>query len=546
MTRTRTPAAKTKSPSRRTSARARSVPDLATRSAGVLLPITALAGPGYVGDLGPEAHAFLKVLAAAGQSWWQMLPVNPIGEGDSPYASLSTFAGETLLISPAFLRQHGWVSAAAWREFRKSAAATGPAAYGKARALRARLLREAYEAARPALAERPDFQAFQEAEREWLDDFTLYQALAADLGQADWTSWPEALRSRDPAALTAARQRLADAIQFAAFGQWQFAEQWRLLRKTAHDLGIGLIGDLPIYVAASSVDVWSHQELFQLDKTGRPTAVAGCPPDSFNPDGQLWGNALYDWSAMADQGFGWWRARLRRLLALFDAVRLDHFIGFQRYWSTPAGAKTAKGGAWCPGPGDGLFRALAAELGLDPSRPSPFIAEDLGSVTPEVRALRDRFGLPGMKVLQFAFDGSAEAREHLPHALPTASVVYTGTHDNDTVLGWYQDLSRRAHGRGTKARAAKRELALVRDYLGLSPTGTKGLARGAIRSVFSSPATVAIIPAQDVLSLSTISRMNVPGTAKGNWRWRLKAPLTDAALDELKRLTQAFDRAPHP
>jgi 4-alpha-glucanotransferase len=509
---------------------------LSDRASGLLLHVTSLPGPRWNGDLGAEAHAFVDFLARAGQRWWQMLPVNPIGPGHSPYSTISSFAGEPLLIDLVDLRRRGLLKATDVAA--PKGGAGGRVNYRKAFAYRERLLRQAFAKAR---ADRrfftsAAFTAFKAAEGGldgWLDDYTLFGAIAALQGTADWRLWPEALRRRDPSALKEADLKVADERRYLEFLQFVFAEQWQALKSAAAARGVGLIGDLPIFVGFKSADVWAHPDYFLLDSQRSPAFVAGCPPDAFNKSGQLWGNALYDWRALQKQGFDWWLARLRKMLTLFDAVRLDHFIGFYRYWRIPAAARTARDGTWQMATGDAFFTAVQKAFPA-----LPFIAEDLGAVIPPVRALRDKFGLPGMKVLQFGFDGSEEAAEHQPHNFARASAVYTGTHDNDTVVGWLASLT--AHSRRDKQAAA--QLAAVRAYLGCGRDG-RGASAALVRIAMQSPANVCVTPVQDLLGLGGAHRMNVPGSAAGNWEWRVPAgSLTPAAAAELQALTQATGR----
>jgi 4-alpha-glucanotransferase len=366
------------------------------------------------------------------------------------------------------------------------------------------------------------FQSFRAGNAAWLPDFSLYTALKRAHGGVQWTLWPTPLRARRPKALAEARRQLADELQFHAFEQWQFARQWDALRKYAESRGVALIGDLPIFVAHDSADVWAHPELFQLDAEGMPTVVSGVPPDYFSATGQRWGNPLYRWPLLKRRGYAWWIERMQKALERFSAVRLDHFIGFQRYWEIPAACPTAEDGKWMPGPGDSLFQALRRALG-----PLPLIAEDLGAITPAVKALRDRFELPGIRILQFAFGTDPSAPDFKPHNYPRRAVVYTGTHDNDTTVSWFEQ---RNHDERNQALA----------YLG---------ARGdeihwdLIRAALSSVADLAVVPMQDLLGLGAEARMNLPGTAVGNWAWRVsKRALSPALADRLGAMTRMYDR----
>jgi len=484
---------------------------LARRSAGLLLHVTSLPGGHGIGDLGAPAREFVDFLAAAGQRWWQTLPVGPVGRGDSPYDGPSAFAGNPLLIDLEQLAADGLL---ARRDLRPSAGlGHGRVAYRAAARFKETRLRRAFAAAGPDAVD-------LDRAPTWLHDYALYQALTTATGTRHWTTWPRALRRREPGTLEHARTDLAHEIRYQVFVQGVFEHQWRALREHAHERHVRLIGDVPILVALSSADVWAHQDLFQLDGDGRPTERAGVPPDYFSRSGQLWGNPLYRWPAMRRDRYGWWIDRLRSGLDRFDALRLDHFIGFQRYWAVPRGARTARRGRWRRGPGADFLGEVQARLG----RP-PLIAEDLGAVTGAVETLRDRFELPGMKVLQFAL-GDARTVDP-PAAFPDRSVVYTGTHDNDTTAGWYRSSP-----------AAQR--AFVRRYLGAS---AHDVPRALVELALACPCNVAIVPLQDLLGLGSRARMNRPGTARGNWRWRLNDPLDSDLAADLQRRTQSHGRA---
>lgn len=503
---------------------------LERRAAGVLLHLSSVAEGPFCGDLGDGAYQTLEFLANAGQRLWQMLPVNPVGDGDSPYSTISCRAGEPLFVDLKALMQAGWLRKNELAAPRSQAQSRVD--YEAARAFRGARLRTAFSRAREDLKSNEDFHAFCKESRPWVDDYALFTVLATHFGARDWPSWPEGLRDRTAESLRAAAKAHADEIQYLKFVQWQFDAQWRRLRVAAHRHGVALIGDLPIFVAHHSADVWANAHLFLLDKTKRPKVVAGCPPDAFNEDGQLWGNALYDWDALKGSGYDWWLARFEHMLARFDAVRLDHFIGFHRYWAIPAQARNARVGSWQRARGDELFAAAAKRFG----GPLPFIAEDLGAVVPEVLAMRDRYEFPGTKVLQFAFDGSPASQDHKPYAYSHRSAAYTGTHDNDTARGWYALVTKR----GRRDHQARAELLRIRAYLN---SDERTVHRSMLRAVYGSPAALAIIPAQDLLGLSTLARMNVPGTPTGNWRWRLTTrQLTPTLAQETRALAAAFDR----
>jgi 4-alpha-glucanotransferase len=499
------------------------------RRSGVLLHPTSLPGPHGVGDLGAGAHRFAAWLSTARQRLWQVLPLGPTGFGDSPYQALSSRAGNFLLVSLETLRNEGWLDDADL-----AGAATGEpsrAAYERSGPWkRERLARAASAfAARAGPDARGELEAFRAREEEWLEDWALFAVLKQAHGERPWTQWAEPLARREPRAIDAARARYADAIFAEVFAQWCFARQWEALRARCRALGIALVGDLPIYVAHDSVEVWSRPELFLLDSRGEPAAVAGVPPDYFSASGQLWGNPLHDWEAVARDGWRTWIARVRGALAQVDRIRLDHFRGFEAYWEIPAGAATAESGRWVPGPGARLFEALEAALG-----PLPFLAENLGVITPEVEALRRRFRFPGMAVLQFAFGNDPQAPTFLPHNYERDTVAYTGTHDNDTVMGWWEGDA------GDSVRTpddVAREKARARAYLA---TDGREMSWVMIRAVLASVADFAIVPLQDVLGLGSSARMNTPATLGGNWRWRVReealAPELAARLGELTAL----------
>ncbi len=491
------------------------------RTSGLLLHVTSLPGRFGSGDLGPPAYRFVDVLARAKQGLWQVLPLVPVGEGHSPYASPSTFAGNPLLVSPEGLLEDGLLTADDLAD--APAFPAGRVDFERVIPFREGLLRRAFErfeaGAAPALREA--FGVFCVRHAAWLDDYALFAALKAHHGEQAWTDWPAPLAHRDAAALEAARRRHAEAVEAHRFAQFLFERQWAALRAYAHTRGVRLLGDLPIYVAHDSADVWAHPDRFLLDADGHPTAVAGVPPDYFSETGQRWGNPLYRWDRMREDGFRWWIARLTRTLDLVDLVRLDHFRGFEAYWSIPAGAETAEHGAWVEGPGAPLFEAFERAFG----RPLPFVAEDLGEITPGVTALMARFGLPGMAVLQFAFGGDG-GNGFRPHNFATNHVAYTGTHDNDTFRGWWE------HG------ASPEERAVGRAYLGAGEPHW-----AAIRAVAASVADTAVFPLQDVLGLGTEARMNTPGREDGNWAWRFtEGALTDDLADRLALLTEATGR----
>jgi 4-alpha-glucanotransferase len=493
------------------------------RASGVLLHVTSLPSSHGIGDLGPAALAWVDRLHEAGQGWWQGLPLGPTGYGDSPYQSLSSFAGNDLLISPEGLIDDGLLRATdcAGHSFSDVVVDYEGAVPFKRRLLE-RALRRFRAGGRPDL--RPAYEQFCVDQAGWLDDYALFRALKDRYPEAGYVEWPAELVRRAPAALSRARRELGDHIELSRFGQFLLFRQGEALKRHARSRGVRLIGDLPFFVSSDSADVWAHPELFLLDDEHRPSVVAGVPPDFFSAEGQLWGNPVYDWPALKRTGYRWWVDRLRALLTRVDVIRLDHFRAFAAAWHVPAGAATARAGQWVPGPGAEFFRAVRAALGG-----LPFIAEDLGLITPDVNALRDEFHLPGMRVLQFAFDGAAD-NPYLPHHYVHNTVVYTGTHDNATTRGWYEDLPdpQRRH---------------LWSYVGRADGTVAEAAPELMRLAWSSVAGLAIAPLQDLLNLGNEARMNVPGRPGGNWRWRCpEAMLAAPALEWLRDLTDTSGR----
>ncbi|HEV8635705.1 MAG TPA: 4-alpha-glucanotransferase [Chloroflexota bacterium] len=504
------------------------------RSSGVLLHPTSLPGPDGIGDLGSAADRFVDFLARSRQTLWQILPLGPTGPDNSPYAASSAFAGNPLLISLERLADQRLGPGSSRRE----RTAGTSVAYDRVRTEKTARLQRAWEAFAASPARLSRLEAFG-AENPWLRDYVLFAAIKEAHGGASWTAWPAELAHRQPAALRRFHEQHRGALGFHGFLQLVFAEQWAALKEHARARGVRLMGDVPIFVAHDSADVWAHPELFRLDERGRPTEVAGVPPDYFSATGQLWGNPLYRWDALAADGFRWWIERFRRLFAQVDLARVDHFRGFVAHWVVPATETTAVKGHWETAPGVELFRAVEAALGPASSAAArgpaasgerdgglPLVAEDLGTITPDVHAVRRELGYPGMRVLHFAFEGDA-GNLYLPHMHERHSVVYTGTHDNDTTVGWYAALDEPTRHR-------------VRHYLGVSG---HDIAWDLIRAALMSVADTAILPLQDVLGLGSAARMNVPGTAHGNWTWRY-APdaLTDWVADRLGSLTCAFGR----
>jgi 4-alpha-glucanotransferase len=497
--------------------------DRLPRSSGLLLHPTSLPGPYGIGDLGPAAHAWVDTLARAKQTWWQILPVGPTGFGDSPYQSFSTFAGNLNLVSPDWLVRDGLVTA---DEVGRPTFPAGRVDFPAVEAFKLSLVRRAWRNFQDGRASylRDAYNWFLEERRGWLADYALFMSLKDVYHGRPWYDWRSEHRTHDAGgpALAAARSELADQIGAYQFGQFLFFRQWHDLKRHARERDVRLIGDVPIFVSPDSADVWAYPRGYLLDENLRPRVVAGVPPDYFSRTGQLWGNPHYDWEAMKRDGYAWWVARVRAALELVDLVRLDHFRGFVAAWQIPAGEPTAVKGEWVPGPGADLFERLRAEFGK-----LPFIAEDLGEITPDVFALRDRLGLPGMKVIQFAFDGPTNP--FLPHNYTPHFAAYTGTHDNDTTRGWW-------------ATAPDKEKAYFRKYTGHDGSD---IAWDLIRLAWGSVADLAITPVQDVLDLGTEHRMNLPGVGEGNWRWRMtEGALTERVLERLTEITGVYGRVP--
>ena len=489
------------------------------RKSGILMHITSLPGPYGVGTLGKSAYAFLEFLHKSGQQSWQMLPLTPTGYGDSPYQSCSAYAGNPYLIDlDTLVRQHLLTKeellGVDWGEDESRVD------FGKLYNGRTPILKLAYSRFRNDRA----LNAFIKKNASWLEDFALYMALKETHGYAPWFQWEKKLKFRDPETLEEQKQLLEEPMRFYCFVQYMFYRQWNALRKKAGEYGIELIGDVPIYVPYDSVEVWKEPQLFRLDETLTPTDVAGCPPDAFTADGQLWGNPLYRWDVMKENGFQWWIDRLGAAGKLFDVVRLDHFRGFEAYWSVPYGDENARGGKWIKGPGMDFVNALKEKL-----PELNFIAEDLGYLTQEVIDLRDESGHPGMKVLEFAFD-SKEPSEYRPHTYTANTVCYTGTHDNMTMRQWFEEASDEA-------------VKVAVDYMAL--TKKEGYVWGTIRTAMSSVSERAIVQMQDYLNLGGEARMNFPGKPSGNWTWRAKKGFTSNGLAaKILELTNRYDRGP--
>jgi 4-alpha-glucanotransferase len=506
------------------------------RGSGLVAHISSLAGDLGTGDFGPVAFEFVDYLQRCGQTIWQMLPLGPTGYGNSPYQSPSAFAGNPLYISLQHLVTEGLLDASDLHVDPPFAVDTvdfervGPWRHE-------RLLKAAHRhAAHPTQAPptfRQAYSRFRHEQAAWLDDYALFIALKESHGNVAWPHWDPAYVRRDLAALAEARQRLAPRIEAECFIQFEFSRQWRELKKYANERNVRLVGDMPIFVAHDSADVWANQHLFPLTAEGKPTVVAGVPPDYFSEIGQLWGNPLYKWDLLAERGYDWWIDRFRYAFSVFDLVRIDHFRGFEAYWEIPGDAVDARTGRWVKGPGISLFRAAEKALG-----PLPIIAEDLGVITKEVDNLRDELGAPGMRVLQFAFGDDDKANEYQPHNYPHHCLVYTGTHDNDTTVGWFR--SEAGEGTTRNEEQIQRERHNARVYM---RTHGDEIHWDMIRLAWSSVADTAIAPLQDILGLGTEARMNLPGTLGGNWRWRvLPSQLTPQIADRLRHLTEEYGR----
>lgn len=500
-----------------------------TRASGILLHPTSLPGRFGIGDLGEQAYRFIDFLIEADQSLWQVLPLGPTDEGGSPYSSCSAFAGYTLLINPEKLVADGLLQESDLAEI--PFGTTERVDFKHARQTKEALLKKAFDHFRHKGSNLgSSFESFIQTNAAWLDDYALFQALKKAAGGTPWVEWERSVALRDPSALARAQTDLRGEIEAQKFFQFLFYDQWHSLKTFCNQRGIRIIGDLPMFVAHDSTDVWANREQFKLDGHGNPTRVAGVPPDYFSATGQFWGNPMYDWDRMRDDGFKWWIERLRASFEVFDIVRLDHFRGFAACWEIPAGETTAEHGAWVDTPGRQLFTAVRDALG-----DLPIVAEDLGVITPEVDALRKEFNFPGMRVLQFAFSGD-ERNINLPDNYERDVVAYTGTHDNDTTVGWFKQLSEHTPD-------AEKTRWFCLDYL--ESDGSE-INWDFIRAVMGSIANTAIIPLQDVLGLGSEARMNTPNTTNGNWSWRLKNDsLTAGHADRLQRLTEENNRGRH-
>ncbi len=489
------------------------------RTCGILMPVFSLPSAGGIGTFGKEAYRFVDFLKASKQSWWQILPLNPTNYGDSPYQSFSAYAGNPYFIDPELLIEEELLTSEEFSSFDFGNDASS-IDYGKLYENRLRMLRVAFSRFRPD----KEYKTFCDENAYWLDEYCLFMCLKNLHDDRAWDEWEDELRFREPAVIEEIRLKEIDNIEFYRFVQFKFGQQWSKLKTYANEQGIGIIGDIPIYVAYDSADVWSEPSQFILDKDLKPTDVAGCPPDAFSEDGQLWGNPLYDWPRMKKDGYTWWKKRLGFALKLYDMVRIDHFRGFESFYAIPYGEKTARKGKWMKGPNMALFNEFKKAFGDD----LPIIAEDLGFLTPEVHKMLKKSGYPGMKVIQFAFDESCSSG-YLPHNYVSNCVVYTGTHDNDTIIGWTES-------------ASAEEVSIARKYLHVDDN--EGFNWAMMRSALSSVGDMCILTMQDIIGLDSKARINVPSTVGGNWQWRINAGCINDWLAEIvAENTKLYGRA---
>jgi len=503
------------------------------RASGILLHPTSLPSQFGIGDLGKEAYQFADFLASTGQRLWQALPLGPTGYGNSPYQCLSVFAGNPLLISLERLVEDKFLEPA---DLEKAPSFPKDRVdYDSVIKFKTPLLKKSFETfqRKAAPGKQKQFEVFCQQNASWLETYSLFMALKEAHGLAAWNTWEGDIRRRHPKSLERWSKKLTHEIYCHKYQQYQFFKQWSKLKRYCNERGIRFIGDMPIFIALNSVEVWSHPEMFYLDDSDNPTVVAGVPPDYFSKTGQLWGNPLYRWDVIARDGYAWWIERFRATRDMVDIIRLDHFRGFEKYWEIPATDTTALNGRWVPGSGAELFQAVQNALGA-----LPIIAEDLGVITPEVDALREQFGFPGMRVLQFTFGSDPKADDYRPHNYPRNCVVYTGTHDNNTTIGWFRGEDVKDSTQSRKEREREKQVAL--KYLG---TDGHEINWDFIRLALRSPADTAIIPMQDILGLGSEARMNLPGTTEGNWCWRFVPDmLTKEIKARLKKLTALSGR----
>ncbi len=492
-----------------------------SRTSGILLPISALPSPYGIGCFSKEAYAFADRLHEAEQTYWQILPLGPTGYGDSPYQSFSAFAGNPYFIDLDTLCEEGLLIRGEYENL-DYGSSESYVSYDKLYQVRYSVLRKAFERFD---AQSADFTAFCEKEKEWLDDYALFMAVKHSSGERGWNEWDNSIRLREEKAMAVYSEAAAEEIAFQKFMQYEFSRQWTALKAYVNGLGIRIIGDIPIYVAFDGADCWAAQEMFQFDENHEPSAVAGCPPDAFSDDGQLWGNPVYDWDYHEKTGYAWWIRRMRRSFELYDAVRVDHFRGFDQYYAIPYGDDTARFGHWEDGPGMKLFNALKKSLGENLS----IIAEDLGFLTDSVLKLVKDSGYPGMKVIEFAFD-SREDSDYLPHNYTRNCVVYTGTHDNQTLAAWLDELK-------------EDDYAMLADYVDIEGKDREGIVWAIIRMTMASVADTAIVPMQDYLCLGSEARMNQPATTGNNWKWRLtKDQFTKELAQRIRKMSSTYVR----
>ena len=504
------------------------------RKSGILLSVNSLPSPFGIGDLGDRAYRFIDFLYAAEQNLWQILPLNPtdIQFGNSPYSSVSAFALNPLLISPRLLRGEGLLEESDIEKVPESSLCRTN--YTAVTEARDNTLTKAFKNFREMHSEHRGFSSFCRDNRHWLDDYALFSAIRSDMQGQAWRHWPVQLRDRHTKGMEDAQKRLHESIVYKKFLQYLCFQQWSALKTYSNDRDITIIGDIPLYVNLESADVWAAPHLFKLDKEKNPLSVSGVPPDFFSETGQLWNNPIFEWTRLKEENFAWWVERVSHNLRLYDCVRIDHFRGLAGFWEVPFGAKTAAAGAWTAGPGEVFLQVMAGHF---PSL--PFIAEDLGVITEDVKVLRNNFGLPGMRVFQFGF-GETPSELNLPHRYVENCVAYTGTHDNDTLVGWLFNPSEEEHDAGTAVRRRRRH---VRKYMNLGMGWKQKLRLAVIHSILRSRAGWVVIPMQDILGLGSEARMNRPGTAVGNWEWRMQeSSLIDRAAEELRSITVASGR----
>lgn len=493
------------------------------RASGILMHITSLPQEEGIGTFGKEAYEFADFLKSADQKYWQVLPLGPVGYGNSPYQAFSAFAGNPYMIDLQSLVEEGLLSENEEIVLNKDGIDSNKVDFDKITAKKLKLLYKAYKNSLSNSEIVKEIEEFKKENQNWLDDYSLFMAIKGEFNEVSWQEWPKPLKCRDEETLKKYREKLKEEIGFWDFTQYEFSKQWYKLKDYVNGLGIKIIGDIPIYVSADSSDTWSQPELFKLDEECQPITVAGCPPDAFTEDGQLWGNPIYDWEFLEATNFKWWVERMKQNAKLYDMIRIDHFRGFESYWEVPFGDKTARNGKWTKGPGIKLFNAINKQLG-----DVAIIAEDLGFITDEVVELREKTGYPGMKILEFAFDPKGES-EYLPHNCDKKSVAYIGTHDNETIVGWMEDP------------ANKKCLAFAKKYLRL--TKKEGYAWGFIRGLWATPSELAIAQMQDILGLDSSARMNIPSTVGDNWNWRMqKGAINEEIVTKLKRLTKIYGR----